>query len=79
MFLYGCIIDTNARADIKDLKMANNETNEAIQAIANAIEDYGFTYGNPNNDFGSSIGDELHDIAYQFSRIADALEKIADK
>jgi len=52
---------------------------EAIQAIANAIEDYSYTYANPNNDHGMSIGDELHDIAYQFSRIADALEKIANK
>ena len=59
--------------------MANKETAEAIQAIANAIDDFGYQHGNPNNDFGMSIGDELHDIAYQFSRIADALEKIANK
>ncbi len=59
--------------------MANKETAEAIQAIADQIDNYGYTYGNPNNDFGMSIGDELHDIAYQFSRIADALEKIASK
>ena len=59
--------------------MANIETNEAIQAIANAIEDFGYQHGNPNNDFGMSLTDELHDIAFQFSRIADALEKIANK
>ncbi|CAB4166365.1 hypothetical protein UFOVP849_30 [uncultured Caudovirales phage] len=61
--------------------MAKTETTQAdaLQAIANAIEDHGYQYGNPNNDHGQSIGDELHDIAYQFSRIADALEKIANK
>jgi hypothetical protein len=80
VFRRGCIIDTNAKAELeKEIKMANKETAEAIQAIAAAIEDHGYQYGNPNNDFGMSIGDELHDIAYQFSRIADALEKIANK
>lgn len=59
--------------------MANKENTEALQAIATAIDDFGYQYGNPQNDFGQTIGDELHDIAYQFSRIADALEKIANK
>jgi hypothetical protein len=31
------------------------------------------------NDFGQSIGDELHSIDFHLSRIADALEKIANK
>jgi hypothetical protein len=31
------------------------------------------------NDFGNSIGDELHEIEFQLGRIADALEKIASK
>lgn len=31
------------------------------------------------NDFGQTIGDELHDIAFSLSRIADALEIIAKK
>lgn len=44
---------------------------DSIDNLANNI--------NPNNDFGRSVGDELHDIAFQFSRIADALEKIANK
>ena len=52
---------------------------DAILAVASAIEDYGYSYANPSNDFGSTIGDELHDIAFQFSRIADALEKMANK
>jgi len=59
--------------------MANKEIAEAIQAIADQIDNYGYTYGNPTSDFGMTIGDELHDICYQFSRIADALEKIASK
>jgi len=33
----------------------------------------------PNNDFGQTVGDELHDIAYSLTRIADALEKIVNK
>jgi hypothetical protein len=61
------------------MKQIETTQAEALQAIASAIEDHGYTYGNPNNDFGMSIGDELHDIAYEFSRIADALEKIANK
>ena len=31
------------------------------------------------NDFGNTVGDELHQIEYQLSRIADALVKIAKK
>jgi len=58
--------------------MANNETNEAILAIANAIENLSDNL-DPNNKGGETVGDCLYDIAYAFSRIADALEKIADK
>ena len=32
-----------------------------------------------NNSFGQSVGDELHSIEFHLSRIADALEKIANK
>ena len=31
------------------------------------------------NDCGQTIGDELNIIAFQLSRIADSLEKIANK
>ena len=64
-----------------EIEMAKTETTqaEAIQAIANAIEDHSYTYANPTNDHGMTLVDELHDIAYQFSRIADSLEKIANK
>lgn len=34
---------------------------------------------NPDNFFGQTVGDELHQIEYQLSRIADSLEKIANK
>ncbi len=57
-------------------------TGEAYLALVNMITDSIDNLANninPNNDFGRSVGDELHDIAFQFSRIADALEKIANK
>ncbi len=61
--------------------MVKTETTQAdaLQEIANAIADHGYQYSNPVNDFGMTVGNELHDIAFQFSRIADALEKIANK
>lgn len=31
------------------------------------------------NDFNQTVGDELHSIDFHLSRIADALEKIANK
>ena len=31
---------------------------------------------NPLNDFGNTVGDELHQIEYQIMRVADALESI---
>lgn len=31
---------------------------------------------NPTNDFGNTVGDELHQIEYQIGRVADALELI---
>lgn len=31
------------------------------------------------NDFGQTIGDELHQIEFQLSRIADCLEKLINK
>lgn len=60
--------------------MAKNEntTPDALIEVANNLYEIAHAITKPN-DFGQSIGDELHDIAYQFSRIADALEKIAHK
>jgi hypothetical protein len=31
---------------------------------------------NPTNDFGNTVGDELHQIEFQIGRVADALEQI---
>ncbi len=60
--------------------MANKETAEAIQAIADAIDNLPDNLAlDPLNKGGETIGDCLYDIAYAFSRIADALEKIANK
>ena len=57
-------------------------TGEAYLALVNMITDSIDNLANninSNNDFGMTVGDEMHDIAFQFSRIADALEKIANK
>jgi hypothetical protein len=59
--------------------MANKETTlkdieTALYDISNEIQSQ-----NKQNDFGNTVGDELHDIAYTLTRIADALEKIANK
>lgn len=32
-----------------------------------------------NNSYGQSIGDELNNIGHQLERIADSLQKIANK
>jgi hypothetical protein len=44
----------------------------AIEDIAGAISDEIDT--DPKNDFGMTVGDELHSIEFQLSRIADSLE-----
>jgi hypothetical protein len=76
MYPHGCIIDTNARADTKELKMANTKVEYTLGDVADAISDINT---DPKNDFGQTVGDELHDIAWTLTRIADALEKIANK
>jgi hypothetical protein len=59
--------------------MANEKTTYAgLVELASSIDNLS-TELNPNNKGGETVGDCLYDIAYQFSRIADALEKIADK
>jgi len=49
-----------------------------IESISNAIDHLSDQLNN-TNDFGNTIGDELHQIEYQISRVADALEKILKK
>lgn len=48
---------------------------DKIESIANGL-DFISDQLNPLNDFGNSVGDELHQIEYQLTRIADALETI---
>lgn len=49
-----------------------------LEDVCNAICDLEDKF-DPKNDFGQTVGDELHQIEYQLSRIADSLEKIANK
>ena len=59
--------------------MANEKTTydglvELSDSIGNLADNM-----NPSNKGGETVGDCLYDIAYAFTRIADALEKIANK
>jgi hypothetical protein len=56
--------------------MAKTKVEYTLEDVADAIGDINT---DPKNDFGQTVGDELHDIAYTLTRIADALEKIANK
>jgi hypothetical protein len=47
----------------------------AIEDVAGAISDD--INIDPKNDFGMTVGDELHSIEFQLSRIADSLEILA--
>lgn len=44
---------------------------EMVNSIDNVADQL-----NPNNDFGNTVSDELHQIEYQIGRVADALEAI---
>jgi len=48
---------------------------ETLNDIVNSIDRIGDKL-DPSNDFGQTIGDELHAIEYQLGRIADILEQI---
>ena len=52
------------------------DVTEVFGSIAEELE---LINSNNSNSWGQSIGDELHQIEYQLGRIADSLEKIADK
>lgn len=67
------------------MKTANNQQlnigNEIITGltnITNAIEEISSNL-DPKNDFSYTVGDELHEMNYYLKKIADSLEKIADK
>lgn len=51
---------------------------DKIESVANGL-DFISDQLNPLNDFGNSVGDELHQIEYQLTRIADALEQIVKR
>ena len=58
--------------------MSNEKIFEGLREVSNSIDNLADNL-DPRNKGGETVGDSLYDIAYQFSRIADALEKIADK
>jgi len=49
-----------------------------ITDIVNSIDNLAEKF-ELKNDFGYTIGDQLHQIEWKLSRIADALEEIAKK
>ena len=54
--------------------------NENLQEIATELSNIEQALISPQtNSWGQTIGDELHQIEFQLSRIADALEIIAKK
>jgi len=60
--------------------MAKQETIYTLEDVVDAIGCIGDDMNlNPCNDFNMTVGDELHSIEYQLSRIADALELLVKK
>jgi hypothetical protein len=58
--------------------MAKKETTDTLVEVSNAIDALTDRL-DPINDFGFTVGDELHNIHYQLERIADALESMIKK
>jgi hypothetical protein len=60
--------------------MSKQETVYTLEDVVDAIGSIGDDMNlNPTNDFNMTVGDELHNIDYQLSRIADALEALIKK
>jgi len=59
----------------RDYKMSIEDN---IENVAGAL-DLIVESLNPTNDFGNTVGDELHQIEFQICRVADALEQILKK
>lgn len=57
----------------KDMVYTLEDVVDAIGSIGEAMD------LNPTNDFGMTVGDELHNIHYELGRIADALEALVKK
>ena len=49
-----------------------------MEQVANAIEELTAKL-DPKNDFGYTVGDELHEINFYLRTIAETLEKIESK
>jgi hypothetical protein len=54
------------------------ELEDNITEVVNAVDNLAKKF-ELKNDFGQTIGDELHEMNWHLSRIADSLEKIAQK
>lgn len=54
------------------------ELEDNITEVVNAVDNLAKKF-KLKNDFGQTIGDELHEMNWHLSRIADSLEKIAQK
>jgi hypothetical protein len=49
-----------------------------LESIASSLDDI-FNGLTSTNDFGQTVGDELHTIAWQLERLVEVLEKIETK
>jgi len=57
-----------------------SNTEYTLQDVVGELSNIEQAILSPNkNSFGQSVGDELNNISHQLERIADALEKIANK
>lgn len=55
-----------------------DKLNETLIDIANEINNLQDKF-EAKNDFGNTIGDELHEMNYYLKSISESLEKIANK
>ena len=56
--------------------MAKQEIVYTLEHVADAIDNLHDLPLDPKNDFNMTVGDELHNIDYNLSRIADSLEEL---
>jgi hypothetical protein len=65
----------NARADIKETKMNMEKISDTLNDISDVLDRKLDT----KNSFGEYTGDILNSINFNLERIAESLEKIANK
>jgi len=51
-------------------------TKEQLDRLVDAIDSLHDLPLDPTNDYGNTLGDELHSIDYNLNRIADSLEQL---